>query len=193
MAKRRVDRRWNDLRAVLVSQGSAELVDLVRDLHDLSHENRDFLNTRYLKSEDQLGMYKETIDESLYPDVYKNKPIRISAAKKALSQYTKSTNDEAGTLELMVYFVERGTQCTADLGDIDEAFYSAMESMFERVIKTLKRSAPEVRARFLPRLTAIRDAADGIGWGYYDYLCDAVEQAFPSADADEEKSATISS
>jgi hypothetical protein len=172
-----------------MSHGSAELVDLVRDLHDLSQENRDFLNTRYLTSGDRLGPYKETIGESLYPDVYKNKPIKISAAKTALSRYTKATKDEAGTLELMVYFVERGTQCTADLGIDDESFYSAMESMFGRVLKTLRRSDPEAREHFLPRLTAIRDTARNIGWGYYDFLCDALEQEFPSAGEDEDKAA----
>ena len=114
-----------------------------------------------------------------------NKPICISAAKKALSQYAKATNDEAGTLELMVYFVERGTHCAADLGIDDESFYSAMESMFGRVLKTLRRSSTEVREGFLPRLTAIRDAADGIGWGYHDCLGDALEQAFPGAGKDD--------
>jgi hypothetical protein len=185
MAKRGVDKKWKDLRAALASQDSVELVDLVRDLHDLSQENRDFLNARYLASEDRLGPYKEMIEESLYPDVFSNKPIRISAAKKALSQYTKATNDEAGALELMVYFVERGTRCAADLGIDDETFYSAMESMFERVLKTLRRGSPEVREFFLPRLTAIRDAADGIGWGYHDYLGDALGEAFPSAGENE--------
>ena len=185
MAKPRAEKKWGELRAALTPLGSAELVALVRDLYDLSQENRDFLNTRYLTSEDRLGTYKETLDEALYPDVYKNKPVRIAAAKKALSQYTKATNDEAGTLELMVYFVERGNQFTVEFGDIDEAFYSAMESMFKRVLQTLKRSAPEVRESFLPRLTAIRDTARNIGWGYYDFLCDALEQEFPSADEDE--------
>lgn len=184
MAKRRVDNRWNDVRKVLASHDSAKLADLVRDLYLLSQENRDFLNTRYLASEDRLGPYKKMIEESIYPDMYSNKPVRISLAKKAIRRYTKATNDVAGTLELMVYFVERGTKFTADCGDIDEAFYSSLESMFGRVLDTLKRSAPEVMARFLPRLTAVRDAADGIGWGYYDYLCDALEQAFPSVAED---------
>lgn len=186
MAKRRTDMRWHELRATLAAQGSAELVNLVRDLHDLSQENRDFLNARYFASADRLGLYKELIEESLYPDVCSNKPIRISAAKKALSQYAKATKDEAGTLELMVYFVERGTQCAVDLGVDDEAFYSAMESMFGRVLKSLKRSDTEKRDHFLSRLAAIRNAARDVGWGYFDYLGDALEQEFPGAGEDQD-------
>jgi len=168
-------------------------MNLVRDLYVLNQENRNFLNARYLASEDRLGPHKKMIEESIYPDIYSNKPVRISLAKKAISQYTKATNDVAGTLELMVYFVERGTKFTADCGDIDEAFYSSLESMFGRVLDTLKRSAPEVMACFLPRLTAIRDTADGIGWGYHDYLCDALSEAFPIVDEDVDKATTISS
>lgn len=193
MAKRRVDNRWNDVRTVLASHSSVKLADLVRNLYNLSQENRDFLNARYLPSQDRLGPYKKMIDESIYPDMYSNKPIRISAAKKAISQYAKATNDKAGTLELMVYFVERGTQFTVNYGDIHEAFYSSLESMFGRVLDILKRNDPEVIERFLPRLTAIRDNAAGIGWGYHDYLRDALLGAFPSVDEDVDKTTTTSS
>jgi hypothetical protein len=59
-----------------------------------------------------------------------------------------------------------------------------LESMFGRILETLKRSDHEVIAHFLPRLVAIRDAANGIGWGYYDYLRGALARAFPSANED---------
>jgi len=185
MAKtRQVDKHWSDVRAVLASQGSAQLLETVRDLYDLSQENRDFLNARYLASENCLESYKKAIDDAIYPNVYESKPIRVSIAKKAISHYTKATGHQAGILELMVYFVERGNQFTVDFGDIDEGFYSSLESMFGRILETLKRSDYEVIAHFLPRLVAIRDAAAGIGWGYHDYLCEALAKAFPRAAED---------
>ena len=185
MAKtRQVDKHWSDVRAVLASQGSAQLLETVRDLYDLSQENRDFLNARYLASENCLESYKKAIDDAIYPNVYESKPIRVSIAKKAISHYTKATGDQAGILELMVYFVERGNQFTVDFGDIDEGFYSSLESMFGRILETLKGSDHEVIAHFLPRLVAIRDAAAGIGWGYHDYLCGTLAKAFLSAAED---------
>jgi hypothetical protein len=57
--------------------------------------------------------------------------------------------------------------------------------MFGRVVAILKSSDPEVIKRYVPRLIAIRDAASGIGWGYYDYLCEALAGAFPRAAEDE--------
>ena len=79
----------------------------------------------------------------------------------------------------MVYYIEQGNECTLDYGDIDERFYASIESMFEEVLKHLKKSTTEVVARFLPRLRKVVKEADGIGWGYYDYLADAIEAAFP--------------
>lgn len=182
--KRQVDKSWSDVRAVLATQGSAQLLGVVRDLYDLSQENRDFLNSRYLASGNRLEPYKKAIDDAIYPNVYQSKPIRVSVAKKAISQYTKATGDQAGTLELMLYFVERGNQFTIDFGDINEGFYSSLESMFERILETLKRSDPEVVERLLPRLVVIRDTAEGIGWGYHDCLCEALAKAFSSTAED---------
>ena len=182
--KQQVDKRWSDIRAVLDTQGSAQLLEVARDLYALSQENRDFLNARYLASENRLDSYKKAIDAAIYPNVYQSKPIRVSVAKKAISQYTKATGDQAGTLELMMYFVERGNQFTVDFGDIDEGFYSSLEPMFARILETLKRSDPEVVEGLLPRLVAIRGAAEGICWGYHDYLCEALAKAFPNAAED---------
>ena len=35
----------------------------------------------------------------------------------------------------MLYYVEMGVQFTNAYGDIDEAFYNSMESMYERAVK----------------------------------------------------------
>lgn len=181
--KRQVDQRWNEVRAALAVRRPAELLEAVRDLYGLSQENRDFLSARFMTSASRLEPYKETIDGAIYPAM--NEPIRISAARRAISQYTKATGDQAGTLELMVYFVERGNAFTVDVGDIDEGFYSSLESMFARVLDILKSGDSDLAARYLPRLRGVRDAANNIGWGYYDYLCDALGESFPNADEDE--------
>jgi hypothetical protein len=114
--KQQIDKCWRDVRAVLATQGSAQLLEVARDLYQLSQENRDFLNARCLATANRLEPYKKAINEAIYPNIYQNKPIRISAARKAISQYTKATGDKEGTLELMVYFVECGTKCTVDFG-----------------------------------------------------------------------------
>jgi hypothetical protein len=73
---------------------------LVGDLYRLSKDNRVFIESWFLAGEDPLEHYKGIIADALYPDVFKNKPIRLSVGKKAISDYRTATNDEAGTLEL---------------------------------------------------------------------------------------------
>jgi hypothetical protein len=178
--KRQVDKRWSEVRTVLATQGPAQVLAVVRDLYELGGENRDFLNARCLAAANRLEPYKRTIGAAIYPDVYRGKTVRVSAARKAISQYTKATEDHAGTLELMVYFVERGNQFTVNFGDIDEGFYSSLSSMFGCILEMLKRSDAESVESLVPRLIAIRDAANGIGWGYHDYLREALSRAFPN-------------
>src|SRR5215831_12323567 len=123
--------------------------------------------------------YKAIIRQSLYPDGTYDEPIQLARARKAISDYKKATKNACGTLELMVYYVECGTQCSVDFGDIDAWFYESLESMFRQVIQTLQHSDHDTLDRFLPRLDAIVRQARGIGWGYYDGLSATLKAAFP--------------
>ena len=51
--------------------------------------------------------------------------------------------------------------------------------MFTQVVKTLQHSEQQTIDRFLPRLKAIVQQAEGMGWGYYDAIADTLEDAFP--------------
>jgi len=93
--------------------------------------------------------------------------------------HKKATNDPVGTLDLMVYYVECGTQFTVDYGDIDEGFYASLEAMFTQVVKKLQHSDQDTIDRFLPRLRGLVRQARGIGWGYYDAIAETLEVAFP--------------
>ena len=108
-----------------------------------------------------------------------NQEFDLKTARAAINDYKKATNDQLGTLELMVYYIESANDCTLDYGDIDERFYSSIESMMDAALKILKSSSDEIVAEFLPRLRGVVSKADGIGWGYHDYISDAVESAFP--------------
>ena len=99
--------------------------------------------------------------------------------RKAISDYQKATHDALGTLDLMTYYVECGTQFTVDYGDIDEGFYESLDAMFTQVVKRLQHSDQETIDRLLPRLKGIVRQAHGIGWGYYDAISDTLEGAFP--------------
>jgi hypothetical protein len=167
---------WKDVKAVLSEKDKAELLKLIADLYSSSSENRSFIQSRYSVGGESLEPYRSIISESLYPDVYKDRPIRLSVGKKAIADYFKATKDKAGQLELMVHYLECGNEFTVEFGDMDERFYASLESMFDRILKALRTEPTDVQAPYITRLESVVSSARNIGWGYYDYISDIFEE-----------------
>ncbi|MBL7178077.1 MAG: hypothetical protein ISS66_19810 [Desulfobacteraceae bacterium] len=155
-----------------------EILQLVRDLYQLSKTNKEFLHARFLVGDDPLKPYKDTIKDSMYPDVMRDKPLRISRAKRAISEYSKAADDLKGEAELMVFFVECGNRFTIELGDIDANFYDSLTLMYDKAIDMILSLKDEDQHQFKRRLKLIMDSSSGIGWGYHDELCDLYYDAF---------------
>jgi hypothetical protein len=168
-----------EFRQALTKLSRDELIKLVSDLYSTTPDNRRFLEAKFALAA-PLETYKEIIEDAVFPDVMKGTaPISFATARKAISDYKKATGDQKGVLELMVYAVERGNAFTVEYGDIDERFYNNLESLFRKTVLFLKTMDGPTTEAYLPRLTAVVEAADGIGWGYYDGIADALAEAFP--------------
>ena len=161
---------WSDVKAKVTKLDARQLVNLVADLYRLSKENQAFLHARLAVVENPLEFYKKIVDECMYPDIYKNKPIQISRAKKAISDYSKAVGDELGEAELMTFFVEQGNAFTVDFGDMDEKFYGALNLMYRRAIEKVCSLPAVQRDAFKERLEAIMRSSANIGRGYHDGL-----------------------
>jgi hypothetical protein len=169
---------WTDLKKSVSDLEHHEILKLVRDLYQLSTTNKEFLHARFLIGDDPLKPYKDTIRNCMYPDVMRDKPLRISRAKKAISEYSKATGDIKGETELMVFFVECGNRFTLELGDIDENFYNSLILMYDKAIGKILSLNDNDQEPFIKRLKQIMDSSSGIGWGYHDELCDLYCDAF---------------
>jgi hypothetical protein len=173
---------WSDVKNRVAILDQKQLVQLAGDLYRLSNENRDFFHARFAVGEDPLAPYKKTIAECMYPDIYRDKPIEISKAKRAISSYSKATGDPLGEAELMTFFVECGNSFTVEFGDIDEEFYDALNLMYKRTIEKVLSLPLEQRDDFRERLEEIMTSSGGIGWGYHDELCQDFYKAFPESE-----------
>ncbi len=168
---------FSGLRARLVRQGPDSLVRLIGELYRLSEENRRYLHSRLDNPAIQLPRYRQLVAEALWPDpLAKNADVRIADAKKAISQYQRATGDVAGTLDLMLTFVENGTGFAADVGYGNDQFFSSLESMLSRAVEMLGRCDEDLLGAMRPRLARLRSIACNIGWGYGDFVADAVGQ-----------------
>jgi len=172
---------WTNIKSILAKKETPELMMLIKDLYALNKNNKTFIEARYLAGEDTLEPYKKRIDEALYPDVMKDRPVSFSAGRKAISDYKKATKDSDGTIELMVLYVSTGTQFTLDYGDMYDEFYDSLISMFHSTLKLLDKTDSKTQDKFVPELADIVDSVRGIGWGYHDDLCSLLNDYFPDA------------
>ena len=163
---------WKDVKSILVDKDKSELLKLVADLYSSSADNKSFINSRYSIGGKALEPYKSIITDSLSPDIYSDKPVRMSLGKKAISDYFKATKDKSGQLELMVHYLETGNQFTVEYGDIDEKFYSSLESIFDKIVALLILQPGKVQNEYHARLEYVVSSARNIGWGYYDCISD---------------------
>jgi hypothetical protein len=153
-------------------------VDLLRDLYDLSEENRNFIDARIAGDASAIKPYLEAVENALYPDVHSNSRVQLGEARRAIAAYRRASRDETGTLELMLRFVECGTDFTADYGDIDERFYESLSSMFEEIVQTVESLASSKQASYVARLVRIVERAGAVGWGYQDHIAAVIHDAF---------------
>lgn len=180
MARKKKDEpTWSDVKSVLAGLDHKRLVELAGDLYRLSKENRDFFHARFSVGRDKLAPYKKIIEECMYPNVYRDKPIQIAKAKRAITSYSRAVADPVGEAELMTFFVECGNSFTVEYGDIDEEFYNALNLMYKRAIEKVLSLPLDQRDDFRERLEEIMTSSGGIGWGYHDELCHDFYEAFP--------------
>jgi hypothetical protein len=146
-----------------------ELVVLVGDLYRASGDNRRILHTRFLGSAKDIEMYRKLITDAVAPDPFSKRFPQVSEAKRLIREYKLATNDPAATTDLMLSFIEAGTDRAAEYGcegnDIDPL--AAMVGEVEKVVLDLP---PPAQEEALERLWEIAATADSFGWGFGEYV-----------------------
>ena len=170
--------KWSQVKSALAALDQPELVALLKDLFDHSIESRAFLFARFLADgvpDAILGRYRKRIVDQFLPKRGEGK-LDLRSARRTIRDYQKATSDLAGTVDLMLTYVESGTDFTNQFGDINESFYNSLESVLDEMAGLLR--TPEGAAlypRFQDRVSRLARAANGIGWGYGDHVMEQIE------------------
>ena len=90
----------------------------------------------------------------------------------AITDYKRSTGDLTGVVDLLLTFVEAGTEQAADLGYGDDAYFATLERKLSEAVSMLEALPAEARAEAVARLVRLAQFQDKIGWGYGDFLAD---------------------
>ena len=171
-------RGWQSVRQQFNDWSKPGLIALVKDLYEASPDNRDFLHARFQATENgdaALEPYRRKIVEQFFPARGFGK-LKLAEARKAIRDYRKATGNLAGTIDLMLTYVENGTEFTQQFGGINEAFYNSMESVLNEMAQLLMREGREWYPRFRERVQRLTTLANNIGWGYGDAVRDQVYQ-----------------
>jgi hypothetical protein len=122
-----------------------------------------------------LDQYKSVVRNEFFPARGFGE-ARLSIARKAVNDYKKVSDSHEGLIDLMLFYVEMGVRYTNAYGDINESFYSSMESMYERATKHIVEH--NLRDQFQQRCQRIVSDTSGMGWGFHDTLCDIYNDSF---------------
>jgi len=165
---------WAHVKTKLEAFDRKSLLGLVHDLYEASTANRRFLHARLLPSPSAMEKYRRLVAEAVFPDPFSRRRVSLRDATAAITEYRRSTGDVAGTVDLMLTFIEAGTEQAADLGYGDENYFSALENKVDAVAKSWRDLPAEARTKASARLDWVRERAKAIGWGYGDYVDDVV-------------------
>lgn len=167
---------WTAARQHLATWDKPALLSLVKDLYDAAAGNRDFIHARCQAENgggEVLEAYRSKIVEQFFPKRGFGK-LKLAEARKAIRDYRKATGNIPGTAELLMTYVENGARFTHEFGDIDERFYSSVESVMDELAALLRGEAREIYPQFRERLTKVEQMTDNIGWGFHDFISDVV-------------------
>jgi len=145
---------WGDIRRRLDGLSQPALIAVVRELYDASPDNRDYLLARFQSEGDAdaaLETYRRKIVEQFFP-AYGHAQSKLAVARKAIRDYCKAAQNLAGKIEMMLTYVENGTEFT----------------------RTLMQEGSALYPRFRERVQRLATRGGRIGWGYGDTLVDQV-------------------
>jgi len=171
---RKKQSQWPKIGRSLKRYDQIELINLLKEVHDLSDETKLFLETRILQlpPSTSLKPYKNKLRKALQADPQYNDEIDWDTAEQVIMNYRLASGDEEGLAELLVYYVEVANQFTLEYGDINEDYYESVENSFQRAVDHLLSMDKTQIDKLKTRLKKVVDSAKNIGWGYHDTLTD---------------------
>ncbi len=170
-----------ELKKQLRKKTQYELVEEIAHLYKKFSQVKEYYQASFFHDDSAvLQKYKKIIRKEFVPSGRNPFPeLRLSVARKAVSDYKKVSASTAGIADIMITYVEAGVECTNDLGDIDEPFYNSMESMYESALEYVRKE--NLFEKFDSRLQQIVKDTAGMGWGFHDALADSYYEHFGEA------------
>lgn len=167
------------LKKYLNSLDKSEIVATVLDMYDSNKQVKEYLEY-YLNPNEQAQFekYKLIIDKE-FSWLRSEPKMRISVAKKAISDFARLKPSERLLGELMIHFVVIGCKFTFDYGDMSEQFYISMETNFERALKYI--AANRLLAELQHKADLCLKYSEDCGYGFTSEMYDIYHTYYNTA------------
>jgi hypothetical protein len=153
-----------------------KLIDLITDLYKKNKSVREYFDFFVNPDEQELYFkYKDKIFYAFYP--LRGNTLKIRQAKQALTDFKKHGVSAELNADLLLFYVQTGVDFTNDFGDIDEAFYNSIGSVYVQALKFMR--TENLLELFAGRAKKIVSDTYGIGWGFHDYLAEVYFNFYP--------------
>jgi hypothetical protein len=171
-----------ELKRFLNSLPKDRLVNQVVDLWATLPQVKDYYEAKVRpeNEENVRQKYRAIVEREFYP-ARGYGGAKLAVARKAVMDYKKIAASAEGVADLMIFYVEMGVRFTNDYGDIGEAFYSSMQSMYASALEWIVKH--DLKPQFEARCAAIVQDSYDSGYGFYDEVSDMFEEVFGALDA----------
>lgn len=163
--------KWAEVEKTLQDTDKKDLIVLIRELYRHSAENRQIIISRHAKGKKSdwvLESFQRVIRNEFFSDKGYG-GLQSDVVRKAVLDYSEGSGDLAGTMELMLFFVENVVEFINEYGDIDEEFYDVAYEMLRKFCELIK-TPPDGQSFYPPhfktRLLKLRSESDDFGYGF---------------------------
>jgi hypothetical protein len=162
-----------------------DLVALVKDMMELSDDNKLFVRSVLADSESiEVEKYKKKISRALSFNKRGTKLWDLKETKRILRYLAKATNDAMILADVYMHTVMEGKKIIEEFGDLEERDYLSMEGFYENAIKWVivaEKHGYDI-SHLKDELYQVKLDARYIGWGYGDVLSEIWTEYFGDND-----------
>lgn len=157
------------LKKEMLAMSKEDVVNVMLQLYDASKEAKAWLEFyQNPDSSAELEKYKKAIYNQFFTRNGYPKDPSFRECNKLVTAFRKLIHDPKAVADLMLYYVEQGCSLTAQFGDYDEPFYTAVENNFHKAVKFISENGlvPDFKERILKMIESV----ECCGWGFPDTL-----------------------
>lgn len=158
------------LKKYLATLTKEQVIEVMLEMYDARKEAKDYLEF-YLSPncETELEKYKKTIKREFFPARGIAMNPSLSKCKKIVSDFQKLNANPSHTADLMLFFIEQGSEYSATYGgDMGEPYYTVLENNFRKYMEYIFMNG--LLIDFYERIEALIRLAGHSGYGFPDVL-----------------------